>query len=154
MRAAVEVEERAGDGPHEDAAEGGRDVEAADGAGTLFRREPLHEVEDDSREEACLCHAEEEAGDVELHGCADEEHADGDEAPGEHDAGEPAAGAETVEREVGRHFTDGVAEEEDASAEAVDRAAEVQGLVHLQGREGDIGAVHVGAAVAECDERN
>ena len=87
MRAAVEVEERAGDGSHEYAAERERDVEAADGAGALLRREPLHEIEDDSGEESCLRHAEEEAGDVELHGRADEEHADGDEAPGEHDAG-------------------------------------------------------------------
>ena len=67
---------------------------------------------------------------------------------------EPAAGAEAVECEVGWDFADGVAEEEDSGAEAIDCAAEVQGLVHLEGGEADVGAVHVGAAVAEGDERN
>ena len=152
VRASVKVEQRAGYGSHQDSAEWTRDVEAADRAGAVFRREPLHEIEDDSREEACLGHAEAESGDVELHRRADEEHAHGDEAPGEHDAGEPAAGAEAVQREVRRDLADSVAEEEDSRAEAVHRSAEVQGLVHLQGGEGDVGAVHVGAAVSEGDE--
>ena len=154
VRAAIEVEQYAGDSTHEDPGERERDVEAADGAGTLFRRKPLHEVEDDSGEEACLRHAEEEACDVELHGCPDKEHANGYQAPGQHDAREPAAGAEAVQCEVGGYFADGIAEKEEAGAEAVDCAAEVQGLIHLEGGEADVGAIHVRAAIAECDERD
>ena len=58
--ASIEVKKRAGDESHEDGAERQGDVEAADGAGAQLGRKPLHEVEDDSGEEAGLGHAEEE----------------------------------------------------------------------------------------------
>ncbi len=149
---AVEVEERAGDESHEGGAEGQGDVEAADGAGAQLGREPLHEVEDDSGEEAGLGHAEEEAHGVELRWSADEEHADGEQAPGDHDAGEPAACAEAIEQEVGGNLAGGVAEEEEAGAEAVGGGAEVQIAIHLERGEADVDAIHVGGAVSEGDE--
>src|SRR5437773_3073069 len=58
---AVEVQKRAGDESHEGGAKGEGDVETADGAGAQLGRKPLHEVEDDSGEEAGLGHAAEEA---------------------------------------------------------------------------------------------
>ena len=70
---ALEIEEGAGDGSHEDRDQRIGDVEAGDGPGAHVRGEPLHEVEDDSGEEAGFGHAEQEAGDVELDGRADEE---------------------------------------------------------------------------------
>ena len=137
---------------HEDGAERKGDVEAADGAGAEFGWEPLHEVEDDAGEEAGFGHAEEEASGVELERRSDEHHAHGEQAPGDHDAGEPAARSEAVEQQVGGDLAGGVAEEEEAGAEAVDGGAEVQVAVHLECGEADVDAVHVGDAVAERDE--
>ena len=75
-------------------------------------------------------------------------------APGDHDAGEPAARSEAVEQKVRGDLAGGVAEEEEARAEAVDGGAEVQVAVHLEGGEADVDAIHVGGAVAEGDEGN
>ena len=152
MEVALEVEQSPRDGAHDHGAERPGDVEAGDGAGAKVGGEPLHEIEEDSGEEAGLGHAEEEADYVELERSADEDHSHGNEAPGEHDPGEPAARAEAVEQEVGGDLACGVAEEEEAGAEAVDGGGEVQVAVHLQRGEADVDAVHVGGAVAEGDE--
>ena len=117
-------------------------------------REPLGEVEDDAGEEAGFGDAEEEACGVELPGGTDEEHGDGDDSPGDHDAGEPATGSEAIEEQVRGDLAGGVAEEEETCAEAVDGGAEVEIAVHLQRGEADVDAVHVGCAVAQGDERD
>ena len=152
--AAVEAEEGSGEGAHDRRGERQGDVEAADGAGAVLGWEPLREVIDDAGEEASLCHAEEEAHGVELRRGADEEHADGDDSPGEHDAGQPAAGTEADEEEVRRDLAEGVAEEEDACAEAVHGGGEVEVAVHEGGGEADVDAIHVRGTVAEGDERD
>ena len=119
-----------------------------------WRRVPLQDVEDDSGEEAGFRHAQQKAGGVELHRRADEHHRHGDDAPGDHNAGEPAARAEAVEQEVGGDLAGGVAEEEEARAEAIDGVGEVKIGVHLELGVADVDAIHVGDAVAERDERN
>ena len=112
----------------------------------------MREVEDDAGEESGFGDAQEEARGVELPWGADEEHEDGDDSPGDHDAGEPAAGSEAIEEQVRGDFAGGVAEEEEACAESVDGGAEVKIAVHLERGKADVDAVHVGCAVAEGDE--
>ena len=51
--------------------------------------------------------------------------------------------ADPREDEVARHLEQHVAEEEDAGAEAVDRGAEAQIVVHLQRGEPDVDAIEV-----------
>ena len=55
---------------------------------------------DNAGKEASLCHAEQEARNVELHGGAHEEHSQCDDAPRDHDLAEPAAHAEAVEHRL------------------------------------------------------
>ena len=81
-------------------------------------------------------------------------HAHRDDSPGDHDAGQPAACSEAVEEEIRGDLAGGVADEEEARAEAIDGVREVQVAVHLECGEGDVDAVHVGDAVAKADERD
>lgn len=92
----LKTEERAGDGAHDGGAKRKRDIEAADCAGAHVRRKPLREVVDDSREEAGLGHSEEKAKNVKLKRRAHEHRGDGEDAPREEDAREPAARAESA----------------------------------------------------------
>ena len=67
-----------------------------------------------------------------------------DDAPADHDAREPAAGAELVQREVGGHLEQDVADEEDARGEPELGGAEAEVFVHaVGGGEADRGAVEV-----------
>jgi hypothetical protein len=108
----LEPHQRAGERAHHDGADGKCNVKARDGAGAQVRRIPLQDVEDDSGEKAGFRHAQQKTGGVELHRRADEHHRHGDNAPGDHNAGEPAAGAKAVEQEVGGDLAGGIAEEE------------------------------------------
>jgi hypothetical protein len=111
--------------------------------------EPLCEIEDDAGEEAGLCHAKQEAHDVELHG----QHGDGQQSPGEHDAGQPAARAKADQHEVGEDFEDSVADKEEPGTEAADGRAEVQVAIHLQCGEADVGAVDIRDAISDGEQR-
>src|ERR1035437_616471 len=150
----VKGHERSGERAHDDGAARERDVEARDRAGSHVRRIPLPQVEDDSWKEAGFGHAQEEAGDVELHRGADEHHSHRNHAPRDHDAAEPFPRTEAVEHEVGWYLAGRVAEEEEARAEAVNSVREVKVAVHLQRGVTDVDAVHVSRAVAQSDERN
>ena len=117
-------------------------------------REPPGEEQDDAREEARLGRAEQEAEHVEARGALDEHHRRRDQAPDDHDRGEPAAGAEAREREVARHTEDHVAEREDAGADPEDRVREVEIVLELELREAHVHAVEVRDHVDEEEERD
>jgi len=63
-------------------------------------------------------------------------HAARDDAPADHEGGDPAAGADALQRQVGGNLKQKIAEEENSRAEAVDRVAEAELGLHLQGGEG------------------
>ena len=101
---------------------GNREHEQADDARAIGRGEPEREKEDHAGEEARLGDAEQQPHDVEARLAAHEGLRAGDQAPGEHDAGDPAPRAETVERQIARHLEEEIGDEEDAR-----RAAERAG---------------------------
>ena len=94
----VKVEESARENAHDHSAQWQGDVEAADGAGTHVRWKPLHEIEEHAGEKTRLCHSEQKSHDIELQWSSDKHHADGDDAPGKHDAGEPLSRTEAEEQ--------------------------------------------------------
>ena len=66
--------------------------------------------------------------------------ADGDDAPADHDAGDPATGGKVLEEDVGGELHEDVGDEEDGHGDVVSLAAEVQ-LVHN---------VVVGGVIVQC----
>ena len=118
--------------------------EEADGARPLTGREPVRQVQDHAGEEAGLRDAEQEADDVEAQRPLHEHRAGRDDPPRDHDARDPLARAEAVQREVAGHLEDEVGEEEDAGAEAVDRSGEAEVGLQLVLGEGDVHPVEVG----------
>jgi hypothetical protein len=84
-------------------------------------REPQRQVEDHAGKETGFCRAQQETHHGEPCLAADEGHRPRRDAPGEHDARDPAPRAEMCQKQVGWYLEDGVRQEEDARTEAVGR---------------------------------
>ena len=104
--------------------------------------------------EAGFRDAEQEAQHVKAHLAAHQRHRGRDDAPGHHDAGNPAAGAELFQRQIARHLEDEIADEEDAGAPGEDQRRELQLRVHGQRGKTEIDAVEVGKEVGQDQKRN
>jgi len=126
------------------------------------RRIPVVQVQQHAREEAGLGRAQQEAQDVEhrVHfqpggprQRLDEGHRAGDQAPGHHDARDPASRAEALEREIARHFEQEIAEKENACAEAIRARRQADILIHRQSGEADVHAIEERDEVQQAQER-
>ena len=135
-------EARQGDGDHE------KGVDAPPSLG----REPIGQVEDDAGKETSLGNAQQEAQEVEHLRRRHPHHGQGDEAPGHHDACDPASRPDLVQDDVAGHLEEKIADEEDARAQAINRLAEPQIRAHLQLGEADIDAIQIGQYVAEAQQ--
>ena len=149
----VQLEERAGYRPSHHRCDRYCQHEQGDDARPLARGEPIGEIKDDAGEEARFSHAEQEAHHVEARLAADQGHGGGDDAPAYHDAGDPDACTEMLEREVARDLEQEIAGEEDAGAGAEHRRREAEILVHGECGEADIHPVEEIHRVAENQER-
>jgi hypothetical protein len=120
------------------------EVEQRQDLGAVAGGHPHAEEQDRAREEARLGDTEEEPQPVEPGGAAHPGEQGGDDAPRDHDAGQPDAGAELVEGQVGGDLQDDVADEEDPGREPElgGRHGEVLGHAVRAG-EPDGGAVQV-----------
>ncbi len=124
-----------------------------DDARPLACREPIGEIEDDAGEEARFGHAEQEAHHVEAGLPADQGHGGGDHPPAHHDARDPDARAESLQREIARDLEQQIADEEDAGAGAEHRRREAEILIHGESGETDIHPVEEIHRVAEAKKR-
>jgi hypothetical protein len=140
------IPENAGDGDRGDEERGPRRAEP--------RGIPEREVEDDSREEPRFGDAEQEAHDVEHPLAVNEHHRRRDDAPRDHDPGDPDPRAKLLEEDVARHLEEKVADEEDPGAKGEGGITEREVLDHLQLREAHVHPVQVGQDVAEEQEGN
>ena len=132
-----------------------RQVEQREDLAAVPRRDPEAQEQDRAREEAGLGHTEHEAQDDELLEAAHPGEQQRDDAPADHDAGEPAAGAELVQGEVAGHLEQDVADEEDARREAELGGGEREVVVHaVGGGEADRRAVEVVDEEHQRDERH
>jgi hypothetical protein len=73
-----------------------------------------------------------------------EHHRRREDAPAHHDAAHPGARADLVHDQVGGHFENGVADEEDAGAEGEGRVAEIGVELECLLGKADIGPVEEG----------
>ena len=148
---AFELEQERRDGRADHAGEGGGGHKLGDGAGALFRGEPEGEIENHAGEEASLTDAEQKAHEKERVWAFDEAHTGGDNAPRDHDAGDPEARADLVEEQVAGQIEETLAKEEDAGSGAVDGGREHEVATHFECGEADVDAVEVGKDVEQED---
>ncbi len=120
----------------------------------VFGRVPIGEIKNDAGEEAGFRHAEQEAQHVKAQLAAHHRHCGGDYAPGHHDARDPAAGAEFLERQIARHLEDEIADEEDAGAPGEDQRRELQIRIHGERGEAEIDAVEIGKEIGQHQKRD
>jgi hypothetical protein len=119
-----------------------------------MRRVPVGDVEDHAWEEPGLGGAEQKPQHQERGWPADQRERRRDQAPRDHDARNPGARAEPLQRQVAGHFEDEVADEEDAGAETVGLRVDADRLVHLQRGEADVDPVDVADQVGQQQERH
>src|SRR5271165_460089 len=93
-------------------------------------RKPEAQIKNNAREEACLGHAQQESQDVERYGAVDQRKRGGDNAPGNHHPGDPAAGSDAMKNQVARNLEQEIADEENAPSQAKHRRGQPQILAH------------------------
>src|SRR5205085_9974839 len=140
---AVKLEERGRNGRAEADRHRDRRHEGRDDARAMMRREPISEVEDHAGEEARLGKTQRKTQDKKANRPLGEGEATRDDAPADHDAGDPAACPDLFEDQIAWNLEQEVAPEKGAGAEPVDIAAQLQILVHRQSREPDVHAVEI-----------
>ena len=133
---------------------GRRHHEQRIGARALGRGHPVGEVEHHAGEESRLGDAQHDARDHERRHVADEHRRHRHEAPADHDARDPAAGADAIEDQIAGNLEQAVAEKEQPGAEPVFGGAQAEILLQLPRREPDVDAVDVGDHVADEGERD
>ena len=148
----VHAEQHAGDwrADHRGERDGGH--EHADDARPLGSREPQGEEEDDAREEAGLGKAQQHADDVKAGRAGDEGHCPREDAPGEHDPGDPLARAEALQHQVGGDFEHKVGEEEDTGAKPERGLGQADIMAHGELGETHVHPVEIGNEVAQDQE--
>jgi hypothetical protein len=83
----------------------------------------------------------------------DECHGARQDPPAQHDPGDPFAGAESFEQQVGWHLEDEIRDEEDAGAETERGLRQTEILVHRECGETHVYAVQIRDEVADDEER-
>ena len=149
---AVHLQQQAGDRGAEGVGDGLGEDEDAEHGDALRGGEPERQVEEDGREEPGLGGTQQEPDDVVGGFTVHQAHGGGEDAPGDEDAGQPLAGAEPVHAGVAGNLEEGVAEEEDAGAEAVGGGVQADVLAHGEFGEADVVAVKVGNEVEQDDQ--
>ena len=127
--------------------------EDPDDAGPVGAGEPAGEVEDHAGEQSRLGDAEQEPQCEQGGGVGRETDCHHDDSPRHRDPGQPAPGAEPLQREVGRHLDQDVADEEDARSEAEHGRGELQVLADVGLGDAEVGAVEVVDEVQRHEQR-
>src|SRR5579883_2048190 len=104
---------------------------------------PGREVQDDSGKETGFRGAEQETQRIKFRRRARKRHAGRDESPRHHQNADPPTRANAHQNEVARYLENGIAEEEETCACAVDRIAEVQLATNKKSSVPNVNAVEI-----------
>ena len=140
---AGDLQQHAGQGAGDQRGEGRAAEENRNRLAAFDTGQPAGEIVNHPREEAGFGHAQQEAQDVEVGFVLDKGHQRRGDAPGEHDAGQPDACADFLQKHVGRHFEQRVADEKQPGAEAVGGRTNAQVVLHMGTHKADVDAVDV-----------
>ena len=122
----VERQQRLGDRRANQHGDGCRRHEERAGLGTLGRRNPVGQIQHHAGEEPGLGDAQQDAHRVEAPLSDDEHHRHRDEAPHDHDPGDPDASADSLQDQIARYLEQAVAEKEETAAQPVGGVAQAQ----------------------------
>ena len=120
----------------------------------VLRLEPVAQIPGHAGEETGFADAEGKSYAVKLDIVLYECGQAGYEAPGNHDAGNPAAGTEFGHKSTSRYFQKEIPKEEDAGTKAKDGTGKAEIGIHLKGSKPDIDAVQNGNSKTEEQEWN
>ena len=98
-------------------------------------------------------HSEQEPKDEEAGRARDKGHGRRCDTPGDHDASDPKASARLFENHIARNFEQEIAQKENPRTPAIDIGRETEVLIHAQGREADVSAIHVRNEIDYNDQR-
>ena len=119
----------------------------------VIGREPVGEIEHDAGKEARLGDPEQKADDAKTCRSGDQRGQTGEQAPGNHNAGDPEARAHLLQNHVAGHLKDEIAPVEGAESEPIGGGGDAEIVTHRQRCETDIDPVDVGQKIAQDRER-
>ena len=151
---AIEPEQEAGDRRADHGGNRHGDGKRGEKPRAIFRRVPIGQIENDARKKSGFRNAKQKAKPVKAPDAADGSHQCGDDAPGHHNARDPAAGAKFFQRQIARHLEDEIADEEDAGAPGENRRREFQFRVHGQRGKAEIDAIEIGQEIGQHQKWN
>ena len=122
-------------------------------ARAVIGREPPGQVQNDARIKPRFGQAQQEADAIEAPVVPNEGSQAGDDAPGEQDAGDPFARANSVQDEVAGDFREEVADKEHTCTKSEHGFGEVERVLHRQLGEAHVHAIEIGAEIAEHEHR-
>ncbi|MNO83676.1 hypothetical protein D3C76_749950 [compost metagenome] len=123
-------------------------------APAIVLREPQRQVIQHAWGKTRFHRTNHETQGVELPFAVDEDHERGGQAPGHHDPGNPATGADLVQHHVAWHFENHITDHEQSGAEAVGGVAQAQVGLQLKLGKADVDAVEKREQVANHDQRH
>ena len=130
------------------------DQKVTAGPRSLFLAEPIGEVQHHARKQPRFRSAQQGAGDVKSRLVGDKSHARRQDAPGDHDPGDPQPCAHAVHDQVAGHFHQGISEEEQPGAKTVGRRGDPQIDGHVGFGQRNIGPVQKADDVSKNQHRH
>jgi len=119
----------------------------------VISRQPVREIQDKARQEACLGQTKQKAQHGEAGRSGHKSGCSGQQAPGDHDPSDPKARADLLHDNVAGDLEDEIAPEEDPRGEAELGGTHVQVTAHRKGGKSDVDAVDVGQQVSQDRNR-
>ena len=151
---AVHAQKTAGNRPGDHHGDGLRKDEQPQNLAPVAHREPLGDVVQNARKETGFGHPQQKTHHIKTVRPLHKGHANGDGAPGDHDAGKPASRAEALKHQVAGDFHQEVTDEEQARAQAIGGVANADVGPHVQFGEAHCRAIHVGNQVEQDQKGN
>ena len=151
---AVQLEEQARDRRADQHRDRRRDHEQRPGLGAFPGGNPVGEIQNHAGEEAGLGEPQHDAHGIEAVAARHEHHRHRGDAPEDHDARDPAPGADALQNQVARDLEQEVAEEEQPGAGAIDLGRQSEIGLHVPGGETDVDAVQIRHHVGQEEERH
>jgi hypothetical protein len=114
----------------------------------MVAREPIGEIENETREEPGLGDAEQKTNDAKAGGPGDRSGDHGQDAPRDHDAGDPQACTDLFHDQIARQLEDRVAPIKGAEGKPEGGGRHGQIVAHRQSGEADVDPVDIGKQIA------
>ena len=151
---AIHAQQAAGHGPGDHHGDRLRQDKQAQDLAAMADREPLGDVVQHARKESRFGDPQQETHDIEAVRPLHKGHANGDGAPGDHDPGKPAPGAETLEHQVAGDFHQEIANEKQPGAQAIGGIANADIRAHVQLGKAHRGTIYISNQVQQDQEGN